>query len=232
MKPHQLFLFVEGEGDRQAVPVLVKRLLKERGVQDRLVVASNPFVVGEFPALRGRANDFAPWKRFLELGLRKYSMESCLLLLDGDTPKQKGVPFCAMNAARDLARIAEDRGAGSSFSASIVFARQEFESWLIAGAASLAGKSLADGRGIFPLNLSAPEGDIEESPRNAKGFFESVLSNNYRPSLHQASITSLVDLNLIRQRKMRSFRRLENAIDEMISSLDTGRHIVSPIGPD
>ncbi len=229
MKPRQLFLFVEGEGDRQAVPVLVKRLLKERGVQDRLVVASNPFVVGELPALRGRANDFAPWKRFLELGLRKCRMEACLLLLDGDTPNQKGLPFCAVNAARDLARIAEERGAGASFSASIVFARQEFESWLIAGAASLAGKSLADGKGNFPVNLSTPEGDIEESPRNAKGFFEGVLSSNYRPNLHQAAITGLVDLNMIRDRQMRSFRRLENAIDEIVSTLTTGRHIVSPI---
>ena len=227
MKPRQLFLFVEGEGDKQAAPVLLKRLLKERGAQDVLVVAPNPWLVGEFPSL-SRSN-FSEWRRYLDTALRKYQMEACLLLIDGDTPPSGGQPFCAMKAARELAAVAKERGAGDRFTASIVIANLEFESWLIGGASSLAGKSLRDGSGSFLADLVPPTGDIELAPRDAKGFFKKVLSCGYRPVLHQASITELVDLDTIRQQNMRSFRRLENALDEMIDASRDNRHIVSPM---
>ncbi len=229
MKPRQLFLFVEGEGDKRAAPILLKRLLKERKAQDVLVVSPDPWMVGEFPALRGRVNDFSVWKRFLELGLRKYGMEACLLLIDGDSPPSGGETFCVKRAAQQLAAIAKERGAGDRFSASIVIANLEFESWLIAGASSLAGKTLPNGGGSFSRDLKLPTGDIELAPRDAKGFFKRVLSCGYRPALHQASITELVDLNTIRQQNMRSFRRLENALDEMIDAFRGNRHVVSPI---
>ncbi len=228
MKPRQLFLFVEGDGDKLAVPVLLKRLLKERGVQDQLVIAPEPFIVGEYPALR--RNDFEPWRRYLDTGRRKYQMQSCLLLIDGDAPPFQGQEFCAKTAALDLARVAKERGAGQDFTASVVIASQEFESWLIAGAASLAGKTLPGGNDRFPLGLSAPMGDIELNPRNAKGFFKEALSGGYRPTLHQAPISSLVDLETIRARNLRGFRRLEHALDEIIGAVQTGRHIVSPVG--
>jgi len=229
MKPRQLFLFVEGDGDKLAVPVLLKRLLKERGVQDQLVVAPDPFVVGEYPALR--RNNFQTWKRYLETCLRKYQMETCLLLIDGDAPPFQKQEFCAKAAALDLARVAKERGAGRDFTASIVIATQEFESWLIAGAASLAGKPLPGGSDRFSSNLAPPAGDIELNPRNAKGFFKDSMSGTYRPTLHQASMTTLVDIETIRARNMRSFRRLEHAPDEIMGAVQTVRHIVSPVCP-
>ena len=151
MKPRQLFLFVEGDGDKLAVPVLLKRLLKERGVQDQLVVAPDPFIVGEYSALR--KNDYAGWQRYLETCLRKYEMEFCLLLIDGDAPPFQGKDFCAKAAAIDLASKAQNRGAGQDFTASIVIASQEFETWLIAGATSLAGKTMPNGGERFPRGL-------------------------------------------------------------------------------
>lgn len=227
MKPRQLFLFVEGEGDKQAAPILLKRLLKERGAHDVLVVAPDPWMVGEFPLLR-RSN-FSEWRRHLNTAIRKYGMEACLLLIDGDSPPSGGETFCVKRAAQQLAAIAKERGAGDLFSASIVIANLEFESWLIAGASSLAGKTLSNGAGSFSKDLKLPTGDIELAPRDAKGFFDRALSCGYRPALHQASITELVDLDTIRQQDMRSFRRLENAIDEMIDAFRGNRHIVSPV---
>ena len=227
MKPRQLFLFVEGEGDKRAAPILLKRLLKERDAQDVLVVAPDPWIVGEFPSLR-RAG-FAEWRRYLNTAISKYGMEACLLLIDGDSPPRGGEAFCVKRAAQQLAAIAKERGAGDRFSASIVIANLEFESWLIAGASSLAGKTLSNGAGSFSRDLKLPAGDIELAPRDAKGFFNRALSCGYRPALHQASITELVDLNTIRQQNMRSFRRLENALDEMIDAFRDNRHIVSTV---
>ena len=227
MKPRQLLLFVEGQGDRLAVPILVKRLLKERACQDVLVVAPNPWAVGEFSSLR--RDDYAEWKRYLNTAIKKQGMEACLLLIDGDAPPSKGESFCAKKAAHELAIVAQNRGAGRQFTAAVVFANLEFESWLIAGASSLAGKSLLDGSVSFPKNFGPPPGDIELAPRDAKGFFKKALSGGYRQTHHQAAIAELVDLNAIRQQNLRSFRRLENAIDEIVEAFRGNRHVVSPI---
>ena len=42
-------------------------------------------------------------------------------------------------------------------------------------------------------------------------------------------LTEMVDLNTVREQNMRSFRRLENALDEMILAIREGRHVASPI---
>jgi hypothetical protein len=65
---------------------------------------------------------------------------------DGDIEKVAGKAFCAAAVARSLALEAKHVGAGRTFSVAVVFAIQEFETWLIAGTASLTGRRLPDGR--------------------------------------------------------------------------------------
>jgi hypothetical protein len=86
-------------------------------------------------------------------------------------------------------------GAGKTFSVPVVFARQEFETWLIAGVASLAGRRLPDGRLIEP-NAKAPDGDLELSPRDAKGWLRAIVEEGYKPTRDQAALTTLVDLSI------------------------------------
>lgn len=73
-----------------------------------------------------------------------------------------------------------------------------------------------------------PPGDLERAPRNAKGVFKEALTGSYKPTTDQPSVTRMVDLQQIRDRKMRSFIRLENAIDQLITAFREDRHIVTP----
>ncbi len=227
MTPKRLVLFVEGQGDVEAAPILLKRLLKEYGAFDAVFPDPNPFRVGEYSKI-GR-KDFGEWRRLLRAAAMRKNVGGCLLLLDGDSRAEVGEKsFCAMRAARRLAEEARKVGGGSLFSIAIVFARMEFESWLIAGATSLAGARFSDGRGEFPEMIGEIPRDPESAPRDAKGWFRRVMKSGYSPTRDQAELTRLVDLDLIRQQGMRSFRRLECAIKELVGAIRSGEHAVTP----
>ena len=70
-----------------------------------------------------------------------------MLVLDGDIEKVGGKNLAA-EVAKLLAGAAMEVGADQTFSVAVVFASQEYETWLIAGVASLAGQRLPDGRRI------------------------------------------------------------------------------------
>jgi hypothetical protein len=226
MTPKRLVLFVEGQGDVEAAPVLLKRLLSEYNAFDTVVPDPNPFRVGEYSKIC--KGDCAEWRRLLLAAAKRRNFGGCLLLLDGDSrTKIEGEPFCAMRAARHLAEEARKVGAGSVFSVAIVFACMEFESWLIAGAKSLVGRQFTDGR-MMPDRIEAIPGDPESAPRDAKGWLRGVMKAGYSPTRDQAELTRLVDLSLVRQKGMRSFRRLERAIGELVAAIRSGEHAATP----
>ncbi|MGP0064681.1 MAG: DUF4276 family protein [Isosphaeraceae bacterium] len=221
----RLILFVEGEGEADAVPTLVRRLLTEKGDWHDILLDNNSFRVGSVDKLI--KEDFHNWKRDLEASLKRSNVGGVLLILDGDIAKVGGKPFCAASLARSLAGAAMHVGAGRTFSVAVDFARQEYETWLIAGIASLAGRRLSDGRLIDP-DAKAPEGDLEAGPRDAKGWLGAIVDGGYKPTRDQAVLTRLVDLEAIRARSLRSFRRLEAAISSLIEAIRCNRPIVSP----
>jgi hypothetical protein len=233
MSPKRLVLLVEGQGEVEAAPVLVGRLLKEHSVVapvfDAVFLDSlPPFRVGEFSRLA--KNDFDDWRRLLRAAVTtRKNVGGCILLLDGDSPlRMENHPFCAMRAARRLAAEAKKVGAGSLFSVAIVFACMEFESWLIGGVQSLVNQPFSDGRwGIQDLTKQVP-GDPENTPRDAKGWFRGVMTTGYKPTRDQAELTRLVDLDAIRNRSLRSFQRMESALRGLVAAIRSGNHTVTP----
>jgi hypothetical protein len=228
MTPKRLVLLVEGYGDVEAAPVLLKRLLGEYGAFDAVFPDPHPMRVGEYSKIS--KNAFGEWRRYLQAAAKRKDVGGCLLVLDGDSPSKRGEqPFCAMRAARQLADEAGKVGGGRQFSVAIVFACMEFESWLIAGAESLAGKRFEDGRIEFPETISGIPGDPESAPRDAKGWFRRLMKKaGYSETRDQAELTRLVDLVSIRQKGMRSFRRLESAIHELVNAIRSGQYAVTP----
>jgi Domain of unknown function (DUF4276) len=221
----RLVLFVEGEGEADAAPMLVKRLLAEQGAWDSLFLDDKPFRVGGANKLVKA--DFCEWRRLLAASLKRRDIGGVLLILDGDIKKSWKGAFCAADVARSLAVEAVHVGGGKTFSVAVVFARQEYETWLIAGIASLAGKTLPDGR-LIPSHAKPPDGDLEERPRDAKGWLRDVIEGGYKPTIDQASLTDLVDLEVIRARNLRSFQRLESAVSSLLSAIRNNQRIVSP----
>ena len=54
------------------------------------------------------------------------------------------------------------------------------------------------------------------------------MKTGYKPTRDQAELTRLVDLNMIRQQGMRSFRRLESAVGDLVKAIRCGEHAVTP----
>ena len=222
----KIVLLVEGEGDVKAAPILLERLLKQQKAWDVATPdRSPPLRVGGINRLA--KTGYREWKRKLVSAMKRPNVGGILLLLDGDAKKLNGEDFCAAKAARELAAVARSEGGGVNYSVAVVFARQEFESWLIAGFESLAGKSLPNGR-VIAANSTAPDGNLEENPRDAKGWLNRVIEGGYKPTRDQATLTKMVDLDAIRNRQPRSFRRLESAVSELIAAIRDDAHVVTP----
>lgn len=230
MTPKRLVLLVEGEGDVQAAPVLLKRLLAEQQAFDVVFPDPAPLCVHGFGKVC--KNDFGEWRRFLQNAVKRKNVGGCLLLLDGDSrARVDGQPFCAMRAARRLAEEARKVGGGAMFSVAVVFACLEFESWLLAGVSSLVGKRLPSSGIELPGRIPSTEDlDLESAPRDAKRELARILGANYRSTRDQSDLTSIVDLTLVRQR-MRSFRRLEHAVHELVDAIRGGTCAVTPTAP-
>jgi hypothetical protein len=151
-----------------------------------------------------------------------------LAVYDGDLssfPPGSGSTFCASTAAKSLAAAAAESGAGKMFSLAVVFACEEYETWLVAGARSLMGQRLKDGRPALRPNTTLPAGDFE---RHAKRWLKQNCPN-YRPASDQSALTELLDLACVREQGLRSFRRFEHAIDQLLNAIAGGSHICTPL---
>ena len=223
----RLVLLVDGVGDAAAAPILAKRLLSEYNAFDVVILDPAPFRVGAYSKIS--KNGFAEWQRYLAAAAKRKDCGGCILLLDGDSnAKVANQPFCAMRAARLLAAEARKLGAGTRFSVAVVFACMEFESWLIAGAASLVGKTFPDRRKVNLSTGTQVPPDPEVAPRDAKSWFRKIIETGYKPARDQAELTRLVEIDEIRARNMRSFRRLESALQELVVAFRKGVHVVTP----
>ena len=220
----KVMIFAEGEGESAAAPALVARLFNDLGAWDAVTLA-DVFRVGQLGSLA--KDDYKKWKRMLGAAAKTREFGGVLLLLDGDV-KQPGGSWCAVTAAKALVEQAVTQGAGSTYSLAVVFARQEFESWLIAGIESLACERTNDGRLIAPEGILPPEGDLENAPRDAKGWLNELMEGGYKPTRDQVELTRKVDIGSTRIREMRSFRRLESAVNQIVTAVRSGEHVATP----
>lgn len=230
--PKRIVLFVEGEADETAVPVLAARMLKDWGVWEAFV-DDKPFLVGNVADVT--KDDGKDWVNYLRRAAKRPNLGAVLLLLDGDIdPVGKGKePFCAARFAARLAAWSTVVGAGKLFSVACVFARQEIESWFLACLDRLAGQRLPDGRAGVKAGSPCPGGNLEIAPRDAKGALKTVMEHGYKQTRDMALLMRLAanHLDAIRARPMRDFLRFEHALQEVVEAIRSGRPLVSPIWP-
>jgi len=174
---------VEGHGDCEAAPLLLRRLAKE--VDPSLSVeVPHPIRIP-----RDKLMKPGELERAVELAARTVRGKGGLVVLvdsDDGCPKFK---------APELLQRA--RGARGDLRTSVILAKREYESWFLAAAESLRGKR------NLALDLEPPPNP--EDIRGAKEWLSDrmVSAHSYSETLDQPALTAVFDLN--EARKARSF---------------------------
>ncbi len=229
----RLVILGEGHGEVSALPILANRILQEKDterqlfVDDAIIRAHNPSGLVKWNKEKQQP-EFEEWFKRIRIAANRTNLGGILAVFDGDAkkfPAGAASLFCATKAAKLMAEAATKIGAGRNFSLAVVFANVEYESWIIAGTESLAGKSFEDGRPILPANMAFPEGDPES---HGKRWLERNCLTGYRPRRDQCPLTKLVDLQAVRSKRLRSFSRLDHAIEQILDAVGRNVCIVTP----
>lgn len=186
---------VEGHGEVEAVPILIRRLSQKIAPEVRVeiqkpirVSRSNLVIVDEL-------------RKYVELAARQVDDAGGILVLldsDDDLPCVLGPKLlAAVNAVRP------DRKIG------VVVAHREYEAWFLAAAESLRGR-----RGLAPDLVSPPD---PEAIRDAKGWLtkHNVEGRSYKETLDQPALTAVFDID--RARNASSFDKLYRDVERLLA---------------
>lgn len=168
---------VEGDGEVQAVPVLLRRIAEELQVWNLAVVP--PYRVTRSKLVRPGGIEAA-----VDVAARRVQGRGgVLVLLDADDD----CPVELAGQLRDRAQAARpDRRTA------VVLANREYEAWLLAAAPSLRGR-----RGL-PGDLDSPANP--ETIRGAKEWLsQRMATHSYKPVADQAALTAAMDIGLARR---------------------------------
>ncbi len=189
---------VEGHGELQAVPVLLRKLLYEHHKLYEVEV--------DKPIRRHRYDLATPEQlvRWVKAARHTPGCSAIVVIFDEDD-----------DCTRELApRLVEHaRVAADGLPVYVVLAVREYESWLLASLESLKGQA-----GIVP-DPACPENG-PESVRDAKGWVSRNLASGrtYAPTVDQARLTAHLD-PVLAYANSRSFRKLWHDVADLVSRL-------------
>jgi hypothetical protein len=214
---NKFYSIVEGQGDVEALPLLLKKIFAEEfiGIHKFKYNFAIPYDA------KGKGNLTIEEagkgiERFLEIARLESDCAGVLVLIDADKEDVKCPPKLAKNLAE------RSRKLGLPFPVAIVVAVCEYESWLLANIENIDSKYFES-----PAPISY-EGNPEEEC-SAKGWLKRHMPQDfpYQETTHQAKMSASIDITATFQR-CRSFERLVHAIEELLHAVDEGKNIVSP----
>lgn len=178
---------VEGQGEVQAVPELLRRVVTASAPGQSVAVnPPNRVKSGSF------LNDGGYFDRYLAMAAakaRQHRAGHVLVLLDCDDD-------CPATLGPDLLRRA--RAVANDVAIVIALARREYETWFVAAAQSL--------RGLQGMSPNAEPPSDPEATRDAKGWLGRLMPHRYDPIADQLPFTRAFDLQSAR--RVPSFDRL------------------------
>ena len=184
---------VEGNGEVQAVPVLLRRIIQE------LAPLTPPAVLKPIRVPRSRLVKEGVLEGYVGLAAQRVGAGGGILILldaNGACPARLGPALLARaRSARPDRRI------------EAVLAKYEYEAWFLASVESIAGSR------TLARDLVAPPDP--ESIRGAKEWLGRHMRTAYRPTADQAAFTARFDISLARRRSA-SFDKLWRAVRALL----------------
>ena len=187
---------VEGHGEVEALPVLLRRLRDE---------ASAWAVEIGTPIRRPRNKLVSELyiTRTVEVARRQPGCEAILIVFDGDRdcPAELGPKVRGWVAA-----------AAGRLPCEVVLPHREYEAWFLAAIESLRSHKL--------IRTDAPPYPDPEQPRGAKEELGKWVATGrvYSPTKHQAALSASFSLELA-YRRSRSFRKLTKSFGSLLSAM-------------
>ncbi len=175
--PLRIACVVEGHGDVNAVPTVIRRVAQEVEPATSVVIP-HPIRIPKGKLLRPGELERAVQLAAMQAGERG----GILILIDADDD-------CPAQLAPAL--LARARTARGDVPLAVVLPKSEFESWFLAAAESLRGH-----HGL-PADLQPPANP--EAIRGAKEWIHRYMQGGYVPTLHQASLAAAFDIQLARR---------------------------------
>ena len=205
----QIIAIVEGAGEENAVPSLIRRILWERFCRYDIGIGKSKVAKGK-RNLIGRLDDFIVYAM-------SEGYSAILVLIDADED-------CPIELASDLA--AKASALNASVPIAIVCAKSEFETWFICSLSDSEGDGI---RRRLNMQSGAVCPDAPESIRNAKGWLTNFMPSGhaYRETADQDNLTHHIVIDAVHE-KSRSFRRLCRAVRELADAVDAGASAVTP----
>ena len=188
---------VEGHGEREALRVLINTILA--ATQSDVY----PLIVAPYRVPWGTlVNVAGELERYAAMGIRDGGPNTRLIVvLDADDR-------CPAELGPELLRRVRMRFPNNP--ASVNIADREYESWFIASSESIAQNVGARQALQVPSEI--------EAIRDAKGWLsQNVLGRPYKETTDQASLSSIIDVPLARQRSQ-SFDRLCREVERLLSA--------------
>lgn len=187
---------VEGHGEIEAVPVLLRRLIAEAGAYD--IEVNSP--------IRARQSDLLNEERLrsrVALAKRQARCGSVLVLFEHEDgcPRELGPRL-----------LCWARAEAAPLPCAVALAHREYEAWFLAAVESLRGKRGIRGDAVSP---SAPE-----AVRDAKGALEELMTRGrrYHPTVDQAAFSGVFSMRDAYVRS-RSFRHLTKSFGELLAAM-------------
>jgi hypothetical protein len=189
---------VEGHGEVESVPMLIRRIAAQLDPA-LVVVIPSPVRVTKSKLLKPRELERASELAALNAGRDG----GILIVLDSDDD-------CPAQLAPEL--LGRVRAARADLFSTVVLAKREFESWFLASAESLRGH-----RGL-PVNLQSPDRP-EEIPGAKEWLSSHIQDGAYASTVDQASLTHALDFTLARRAS--SFDKCYREITRLLETLQS-----------
>ena len=185
---------VEGHGELEAVPVLLRRLLTEAGIYD----------IGVNSPIRQPKNKLlkpSGLERAIKLSRMKENCRGILILFEDEDG-------CPAKIGPEINSWVSSYTGDMPYA--VALAHREYEAWFLASIKSLRGK-----RGI---RYNAEWPDDPEQKRDAKEAINRLMSRPYRETLDQPALSDCFDLKEAYKRS-RSFRHLIKVFGELLINM-------------